>query len=462
MFKGYSRTLGRGYRCRAPVARRHIQLSPSQLASVKGWSTILNIAAGAYIGGALVCVGSLYFMYSDANLRQHIPWELSIEDQTNAVKAINKDDVLDSPRYAVKHYRRLLIDLAKHEDPTLQWDEETEGFNVPVLLLEVLSTKKSDAFANFYIDILLRYCKALLAKGQLDSSVATLKKVIDDDGIFYNVGDTERLSQCCRLLSRVTQSKEDQIKYLKRLVLMMCRVFPSIHISPEYTLQEDSRLTDELLNCMNALALTYAQQSKDEPKPSTSWFRWGKKHSKRDDLLNESLRIYLGNLQVLASMKNALNIDPYLQARNPLFNCSAENIDILIAEVKAHISEVMWGLGYKQNAVNWAEEVVEQTYAYQGNQTKAAYILQSLLQDLITMYDRLGDQKGEKRSQKLLEEVEIFDRNEDSWYDSVIKRFSKIIYHKGPLGIIEKSLSERFGSPQRVLEIEEIEEEDVE
>ncbi|KAG7191540.1 uncharacterized protein KQ657_003045 [Scheffersomyces spartinae] len=459
MFRGYSRTLGRALRCQAPLARRNIQLSPSQLASVKGWGTIINIAAGAYIGGALVCVGSLYFMYSDANSRQSIPWELSIEDKKNAVKAINKDDVLDSPKYAVKHYRRLLIDLAKHEDPKLQWDEESEGFNVPVILLEVLNSKKSEVFANFYIDILLRYCKALLAKGQLDSSVATLKKVIDDDGIFFNVGDTERLSQCCRLLSRVTQSKEEQVKYLKRLIQMLCTVFPSIKISPEYILQEDSRLTDELVSCLNTLAFTYAQQSKSEPKSSS---RWSRKSSKREELLNESLKLYLANLKVLTHMKNSVNKDPYLQVKNPLFNCSLENIDILIAEVKAHISEVLWGLGYKKNATGWAEEVVEQTYSYQGNQTKAAYILQSQLQDLITMYDRLGEQKSQRRCQKLLDEVEIFDRNEDSWYDSVIKRFSKIIYHKGPLGIIEKSLSERFGNPQRVLEIEEIEDEDIE
>ena len=159
---------------RAPLIQyRSIKLSASQLSAVKGWGFVINIIAGAYIGGLLVCFGLLYLLYLDANDRQHIPFELSFKNQMTTVKAINKDDVLKSPRYAVKHYRRLLIELARAEDPNLEFDEYSEQnrFMVPIINSSVLVYEKSNDFANFYIDIVLRYAKALLAKGELDTSI---------------------------------------------------------------------------------------------------------------------------------------------------------------------------------------------------------------------------------------------------------------------------------------------------
>ena len=83
----------------------------------------------------IVSFGLCYLLYSDANQRQNIPFELSLDDHINAVMAINKDDVCESPRHATKHYRRLLIDLAKQELATTTIDESKfdNRYDVPIL-----------------------------------------------------------------------------------------------------------------------------------------------------------------------------------------------------------------------------------------------------------------------------------------------------------------------------------------
>ena len=50
----------------------------------------LQILTGVYCGLLIVSFGLCYLLYSDANQRQNIPFELSLDDHINAVMAINK------------------------------------------------------------------------------------------------------------------------------------------------------------------------------------------------------------------------------------------------------------------------------------------------------------------------------------------------------------------------------------
>lgn len=461
-FRSFTR--GRNYHhFRSPIIRppprisiltqsRSIKLSASQLGAVKGWGFVINIVAGAYIGGLLVCFGLLYLLYLDANDRQHIPFELSFKNQITAVKAVNKDDILKSPRYAVKHYRRLLIELAKSEEPELQFDEnlDTNRFVVPIIDPEVLIYEKSNDFSNFYIDIVLRYAKALLAKGELDTSIYVLQRIIDDDQLFYKLGDAERLSQCCRLLSKVCPRNEDKIAYLERSIDMLRSTFTSLVLDVNYLVQDNSRITDELMLCLNGLAFTFAKSSSAQKK------------KEKDLYLSKALNIYLANLKKLTLIQQNLADANHTQANYPLFNCDSSNLKMLNAEIKAHISEIMWAKGYKKNAVSWGEDVIEEIYFDHSSDTRASPILINALRNLIVMYDSMNDVRSRKRCEKLIDELSVFELDNSSWYDSVINRFCKIIYNKGPLGIIEKSLSERFGRPKPIPEIEEFEEEDEE
>lgn len=431
---------------------RNLSLSGTQRGALRGWSTVINIVAGAYIGGLLVCGGSLYFLYFDANERQHIPFELLFKDQIVAVKAINKDDVLGSPRYAVKHYRRLLINMAKESG--LDFDDEKleNRYEIPIIDAEQLIKHHSTDFANFYIDIVLRYSKALLAKGELGSSIHMLKAIIDNDTVFQHIGDAEKLSQCSRLLSKICPDLEDKIKYLTRSIDMLESTFASVKLDDNYLVQDNSRVTDELIACLNNLAFVLAASSKN-PKL---------KRSVKDDLLSKSLNIYLSNLKILTHMNETITSGELTQASYPLFNCDPNNMIMVLAEIKAHISEVMWAKGYKKNAISWGEEVIEDIYYNHSNSARASPILTNVLQNLITMYTKTKDKQNREKCEQLVVELVVFDNDPKSWYDSIINRFCKIIYNKGPLGIIEKGIAERFGRPQRLPEIEEFEEEDVE
>lgn len=118
----------------------------------------LQILTGVYCGLLIVSFGLCYLLYSDANQRQNIPFELSLDDHINAVMAINKDDVCESPRHATKHYRRLLIDLAKQElgdTTTIDESKFDNRYDVPILSTDFLIHNKSIKFINFYIDMIL-------------------------------------------------------------------------------------------------------------------------------------------------------------------------------------------------------------------------------------------------------------------------------------------------------------------
>lgn len=424
------------------------------MGAVRGWGTIANIAAGAYLGGLLVCVGSLYLVYQDADSRQHIPFELRFDDQYTAVKAIAKDDVLKSPRYAVKHYRRLLVELALQAEPDLQFSETLpdglRNYDVPLLSADDLIYYKSPDFANFYIDIVLRYAKALLAKGQLDPSVRLLKQIVDDDDIFYKLGDAERMSQCCRMLSKVSLAPSDKVHYLERSVDMLAITFLLVAVDDDYLLLDDSRITDELIYALNGLAFAYARNS------TTA------KGKAKKQLLLRALNIYLANLKHISQIQSAIESGERTQASFPLFDCDPDNLSMAAAEIKAHISEVMWAMGYKKNAVAWGEEVVEEIYFDHSNVSRASPILINVLSNLTQMYTQLGDSASSARSDSLMRELRVFESDPLSWYDSVVNRFTKIIFYKGPLGILEKAIKERFGRPERIPEIEEYEDEDEE
>lgn len=95
---------------------------------------IIQALTGIYCGIVIVSLLLFYILYQDANDRQFIPfWDTSIDDKLNSVLAINKDEVCESPRHATKHYRRLLIELAKQEYPDLNEDQFDNRFNVPIL-----------------------------------------------------------------------------------------------------------------------------------------------------------------------------------------------------------------------------------------------------------------------------------------------------------------------------------------
>lgn len=429
--------------------KRSLNLSSSQLQAAKGWGTILNILGGAYIGGLLVCLGLLYLIYDDANDRQHIPFELKFQDQITAVKAISKDDVLKSPKYAVKHYRRLLIELAKQEDPDSQFDEEDpeNKYRVPLLSSEKLLHSKSNAFSNFYIDIVSRYAKALLAKGMLDISQETLKKLVYNDDIFYRLGDAERLSQCCRLLSKISDSPQEGEMLIRRSISMIEKTFSSIALDQEFRLKPQSRITDELMNCLNDLAFNYGLQSKQGDKQKN---------------LDKAMNIYLSNLKFLQTLHKNLDNGTISQSKYPLFNCQDENLIMKINEIRGHLSEVVWAKGYKKNAISWAEEIVDDIYYQRSTSKRANQILYNVLDNLVFMYKDIKNSKSMDRCKLLQQELTLYDMNQLSWYDNLINRFCKIIYHKGPLGVLEKELLERFGPSKRLLEIEEFEEEDKE
>lgn len=419
---------------KGPSVRR-LNLLANQKAVIGNYGFVINVVSGAYIGGLVVCFTSLYLLYNDANERQKIPFELRIADQVTAVKAINKDDILESPRFAVKHYKRLLIELAKQADPTLEVDETL--FDVPVIPSEILIYHKSNEFSNFYIDIVLRYAKALLAKGQLEPSVKMLQKIIDDDELFFKLGGVDRLSECCRLLNKMSEESG----YLQRALDLIQYSSKQVHIE-KGLIQEDSRLTDELVLILNDMAFTKA---------------------KRHDMTS-ALNIYLSNLKVLTSLQKKLETGEASQVQNPFFNCDEVNVTLLVNEIKAHVAEILWFKGHRKSAILWNEEIIESIYFDHGSNEKVTLIAFNVLTDLVTMYGNLGNITSQRRCQKLLEQIDVINMKsgEVLWYDSFIKRFAKIIYNKGPLGILEKPLRERFGSAQRIEELEEFEEEDVE
>ncbi|KAM9901562.1 hypothetical protein OXX79_004481 [Metschnikowia pulcherrima] len=433
---------------------RTLTLSPRAAGALRGYGTIINIFAGAYLGGLVVCFSSLFFLYKDADSRQHIPFQVSFNDQITAVKAIGKDDVLKSPRHAVKHYRRLLLNMAKSAQPDLVFEETlpdgTRNYAVPILPAEVLISGKNAEFSNFYIDMLLRYSKALLAKGQLDVSLHILKSVVDNDKLFYNVGDAERMAQCCRMLSKVSPDPQERVSYLQRSIHMLQNTFSNIRLDQDFLLQNQSSLTDELVLSLNALAFTYASQASSAPR------------KQKNAYLTQALNIYLANLKAVSSISEKLATGEHSQSSYPLFSCEPENIQAIEAEMKAHISEILWAKGYQKKAVAWAEEVVQDTFYDKGHNARVAPILINTLDNLIVMYGKLKDKEARERCEAIKSEVSVFEYDDDSWYTSVIQRFTKVIYYKGPLGIIEKAMKERLGPAQPLPEIEQFEDEDEE
>ncbi|CAK9438528.1 uncharacterized protein LODBEIA_P27520 [Lodderomyces beijingensis] len=436
---------------------RTLKISANAISGLSKWGPVINVLAGVYIGGLIVSLGSFYFIYHDANSRERIPFELSFQDQMEAVLAINKDDVLEKPRFAVKHYRKLLMHLAKETDPSLD-ESEYPGFVVPVIDAETLVYHKSNKFSNFYIDLILRYSKALLAKGELDAAIHTLTQVIDNDLIYYKIGDAERLSGCSRLLASVYADPQDRVHTLQRSIDMLSKTYSSIQLNDDYTLQKNTKVSDELISCLNDLAFQLAQIA-TSPQSKLS-------KSQRSKQLNESLAIYLSNLQALTTMRESLELRKTNQSHYPLFNVHRENLITQISAIKAHISEILWYEGAKQKAVSWSEEVLKEIYYDNASSARVQPILENVLDNLIQMYTKMRQPQDVERCKELKSEMSSYARGRadqdgfDAWYDALIKRWSGVLYDQGPLGIIVKPLSERFGPEQRIRPLEEFEKED--
>ncbi|KAG7661306.1 uncharacterized protein J8A68_005198 [[Candida] subhashii] len=430
---------------------RGLRLTESAFNGAKRVQFGLQIFAGFYFGCMIVFTGSMAFLYFDANSRQNIPFQLSFKDQITAVKAINKDDVLKSPRYAVKHYRRLLIELAKKENPDFD-ESELAPYEVPIIDSEVLVYDKSPTFSNFYIDIVLRYAKALLAKGQLEASHDVLAKIINDDLIFQKLGDAERLAASSRLLAKIVQDPAEKMHYLKRTVDMLVDFYPSVNMNEQYVLAEDSKFSDELIKSLNDLAFLFVSTYKSEDL----------KRKQREELLSQSLQIYLANLRALSHIRETLETDSGSPTQFPLFDCDRENLVVSICELRASIGQIMWVKGYKKNAISWSEEIISDIYYDHKTSSRAAYVVADTLDNLIAMYDSLKDPTNRSRCEKLRESINLYEYEIVGYYDKLIKQWSNILYHQGPVGLIEKPLRERFGAPERIPELEEIEDEDVE
>ncbi|CAI5757560.1 unnamed protein product [Candida verbasci] len=415
---------------RPVVFKRGLKVTRPKLSNLNQWKTIVQILTGAYIGGIIVISGSLYFIYSDANKRQPIPLELNINDQVNSVMAINKDEVLGSPRFASKHYRALLVNLYKEIYPDYK---ETNGYDIPILDYQAL-LKKNTKFVNFYIDMVLRYAKTLLAKGESQISVSILRRIINDDFIFENLADPEKLSNGSRLLSKITSDTNEKEQLLNRSIAMLSSAF---NFQVKDNIIQNMKLSDELLFCLNDLAFVYAKSGK----------------------LNESLTIYLSNLKILEEIKTSLE-NGKSQINYPLFNCNSENITLQICSLKAHISEILFAKNYKDKAIQMSQEVIDEIFYDYNSNPNVSPILINVLHNLKAMYKKIGDEKEMSKCQNMIDGLPLFDADlRKSFYDEMISKWSKIIYELGPIGIITKPLSERYGPKQRIKELEEIENE---
>lgn len=427
-------------------------LKTSNLGTVK---YIIQALTGIYCGIVLVSLGSFYILYQDANDRQYIPfWDTSLDDKINSVLAINKEEVCESPKHAIKHYRRLLIELAKQEYPDLNEDQFDNKFNVPILSNEFLMQNKTPKFINFYIDMILRYCKCLLSKGQVEVSIGLLSKIVNDEFLFYKVGDAEKLSGSSRILAKITNDPEQAIPILTRTIDMLTKNNRSMIIDDNYILDQNSRVSDELISCLNDLASNFAKLSKSS--------KISKKQ--KSELLNKSLQIYLSELRSLQDMRSSIELGKSNQANYPLFNCERANLVTMINTIKAHISEVMWVKGYKENAIDWSEQVLNDLYMDRFSDSRIGPILLHVLNNLELMYGNTKQSKDIERIKQLKHDVRIYDiRNKFdnlSWYEKTLKRMSKVIYAKTPLGLIERSLKGRFDPNQRIQDLEEFEDED--
>ncbi|EER31988.1 conserved hypothetical protein [Candida tropicalis MYA-3404] len=417
---------------------------------------IIQALTGIYCGIVIVSLLSFYILYQDANDRQFIPfWDTSIDDKLNSVLAINKDEVCESPRHATKHYRRLLIELAKQEYPDLNEDQFDNRFNVPILSKDFLIQEKTPKFINFYIDMILRYCKCLLSKGEVEVSIGLLSKIVNDDFLFYKVGDAEKLSSSSRILAKITNDPEQSIPILTRTIDMLVQNHPnSMKIDDNYILDANSKISDELINCLNDLASNFAKLSKSK--------RISKKQ--KSDLLSKSLQIYLSELRSLQDINKSIELGKANQASYPLFNCERANLTTMINTIKAHISEVMWAKGYKDNAIDWSEQILNDLYMDRYSDARIGPILLNVLNNLELMYGNMKQPQEIERIKQLKHDVRIYDiRNKFeniSWYDKTIKKMSKVIYAKTPLGLIERSLKGRFDPNQRIQNLEEFEDED--
>jgi hypothetical protein len=294
----------------------------------------------------------------------------------------------------------------------------------------------------------------LLSKGEADISIKLLSQVVNDDFLFNKVGDAEKLSASSRILAKITNDPERAIPILTRTIDMLTTNNRSLRVDDNYVLEERSKVSDELVNCLNDLASSLAKLSKS---PKTS-------KKQKGELLNKSLQIYMSELGSLQEMRTSIELGKTNQATYPLFNCDRANLVTMINTIKAHISEVMWAKGYKENAIDWSEQILNDLYLDRFSDARVGTILLHVLSNLELMYTNVKQPEDVERVKQLKHDVRIYDvRNKFdnlSWYDKTLKRMSKVIYAKTPLGLVERSLKGRFDPNQKIQELEEFEDED--
>lgn len=430
-----------GFTGRSPLRlARPVSLTRSILVlrlagTAQRYGLAINIVAGAYFGGAIVIGGSLLWLYLDASSRQNIPWLLPQQVQIELVRAINKDDVLMEPRFALKHYRLVLEQLHKlyHKDE----DTCPSSLVVPPILSTPVILSLDPGMANFYVDILLRYARSLLARGLVDEGSSILHRVITDNDLFHALGDAERIAQSCRVISRLVPAS-DRVLYMQRSIRMLESTFAGISVTPDFTLAPDSRILEELM-----LSLT------DLASAKTALAQQASSTAEREKLLLELFNIFLSSLQPLVRIRQG-------QETHRLFDCSRNNVVVWENSVRAHIAEVLWARGYRRQAVAWSEEVLADVYYDHANEPRLGSILEGVLQNLSAMYGTLKRPAAQNRCQRLLQEMTRFDAApETSWLENTLVRFSKIMYHEGPFGIIIRPLLNRFSLPQKLPDLYE-------
>ena len=103
---------------------------------------------------------------------------------------------------------------------------------------------------------------------------------------------------------------------------MLIETNKSMQIDNDYILLENSKISDELINCLNDLASNLAKLSQSQSQG-------------QQELLNQSLQIYLSELRSLQTIRLKIESNQANQATYPLFNVDRANLIGMINTIKS-------------------------------------------------------------------------------------------------------------------------------
>ena len=227
---------------------------------------------------------------------------------------------------------------------------------------------------------------------------------------FFKLGDAEKLSSSSQYWLKLLLILL-KIFILQRSIDMLIETNKSMQIDNDYILLENSKISDELINCLNDLASNLAKLSQSQSQG-------------QQKLLNQSLQIYLSELRSLQTIRLKIESNQANQATYPLFNVDRANLIGMINTIKAHISEIMWVKGHKDKAINFLEQILQELYYDRYSDPKFGPILLNVLNNLEIMYHNLHKPEDVKRCQNLKHDVSIYEirnRFDIPWYDRVMK-----------------------------------------